>query len=73
MALTAKELAKARAFLFQNGERPAKGVSVSRWVEEFAIVAMDHRLTFTQTLLQIRAERARNGKPTEGDTACHHP
>lgn len=67
MTLTAKKLAQARAFLFQNGERPAKGVPVSRWVEEFATVAMDHRLTYSQTLIQIRAARESNGKPTAGD------
>ena len=65
--LTAKVLAQARAFLFKNGEKPAKGVPVSRWVEEFAVVSMDHRLTFSQLLTQIRAERERHGKPAEGD------
>lgn len=69
MALTAKQLAQARAFLFVNGERPAKGVPVSRWVEEFATVAMDHRLTFSQMLTQVRAERERHGKRTQGDIA----
>ena len=68
MALTSKELAQARAFLFQNGERPAKGVPVSRWVEEFATVAMDHGQSFSQTLIQIRRVRETNGKPTNGDT-----
>lgn len=67
MALTAKQLAQARAFLFANNERPAKGVPVNRWVEEFATVAMDHRLTFSQMLTQIRAERERHGKRTQGD------
>lgn len=66
MALTAKELAKARAFLFQNGERPAKGVPVNRWVEEFATVAMDHRMSFSQVLLKIREARESNGCPTQG-------
>lgn len=66
MAITAKTLAKARGFLFKNGEKPAKGVPVNRWVEEFVTVAMDHRLTFSQLLVQIRTERERHGKPTAG-------
>lgn len=67
MALTAKELAQARAFLFKNNERPAKGVPVSRWVEEFATICMDHRMSFSQILIQIRAEREQHGRPTAGE------
>lgn len=69
MALTAKELAQARAFLFKNGERPAKGVPVNRWVEEFATLAMDHRLSFSALLIKIRQERELRGIPTSGSAS----
>lgn len=67
MALTSKSLAQARAFLFANGERPKKGVSVNRWVREFATLAMDHGISFTKTLTLIREEREKHGSPTRGN------
>lgn len=75
--MTPKKRAQARAFLMKNGERPAKGVSVNRWVEEFLACADDNRLTFSQTLTLIRRDRASKGRPTGGqnlerDNDQHH-